>query len=628
MSPACELRDGIQSAIEKRSYQRAAILLSQLLREQPTANTASYVVSRFGELRPHLHLAKYRLAVLRSFTVEPVIPFLQALCFTAGLDVTVHVGDYNAYAQELLDPGSSLYKFEPDIVILAVRTPDVMPALWDRFADLPETEVNRIAESTMAGFRCWIEKFRSRSHAHLIVHNLEVPAYLASGVLAAQRAAGQKEAIQRLNQELQQFSPQQSGVYILDYDGLVARYGRLRWYDECKAITMRMPIAADCQIHLAKEYMRLVRPLTGKICKALVVDLDNTLWGGVIGEDGLEGIQIGQDYPGAAYRACQRVILDLYQRGVTLAICSKNNPADALEVLEKHPDMLLRPEHFAAVRINWADKVDNLRQIASELNIGLDALAVLDDSPVERESIRNTLPEVYVIELPADPMLYAQALRECPVFERLSLSEEDKERGGYYAEQRQRVELQQAASSIEEFYYSLQMKADIAQASPLTLPRIAQLTQKTNQFNLTTRRYSDQQLFQLMQDPSIRILSLRLADRFGDSGIIGVAITRTAGDTCEIDTFLLSCRAIGRTVETALLACLAEQARRGDAKQLTGCYIPTKKNAPARDFYPRHGFTLITEQQGSSLWSFDLTQGQIGAPPWIESNYIETVSVR
>ena len=627
MNLASELRDGIQSAIEKRSYRRAATLLSQLLREQPTANNASYVVTRFVELRPHLHLARCRLAVLRSFTVEPVIPFLQALCFTAGLDVTVHVGNYNAYAQELLDPGSSLYKFQPDIVILAVRTADVMPALWDRFADLSETELNRIAESTLAGFKCWIERFRSRSPAHLIVHNLEVPAYLAYGVLAAQRASGQKEMIQRLNQELEHLSHQEPGVYILDYDGLVARYGRLRWYDEHKWITMRMPIAADCQIHLANEYMRLVRPLTGKICKALVVDLDNTLWGGVIGEDGLQGIQIGQDYPGAAYRACQRVILDLYQRGVTLAICSKNNPGDALEVLERHPDMLLRPEHFAAVRINWAEKVDNLRQIASELNIGLDALAFLDDSPVERESVRNTLPEVYVIELPADPMLYAQTLRDCPVFERISLSEEDKERGRYYAEQRQRVVLQQAASSIEEFYYSLQMRADIAQAGQLTLPRIAQLTQKTNQFNLTTRRYTEQQLVQMMQDPSICILSLRLADRFGDSGVIGVAITRTAGDLCEIDTFLLSCRAISRTVETALLACLAEQARRGGAKQLTGWYTPTKKNAPARDFYARHGFTLITEQQGNFLWTFDLTQGLIGAPPWIESKYIETVNV-
>jgi FkbH-like protein len=617
------LRDAIHSAIENGLYQRAAKLLDQLMREQPTASNASYVLARFATLRSHLPLAKCRLAVLGAFTVDPVILFLKARCFIAGIDPTVHAGGFNAYAQELLDPDSSLYHFDPEIVILAVRTADVVPALLHQFADLTQDEVEKILETTLKDIELWIETFRSRSQAHLILHNFELPAYSAHGVLDTQRAVGQKKAIERLNQGLQQLAQKHPGIYLLDYDSLLARHGRLHWHDERRWLTVRMPMAADYLTHLVAEYMRFIHPLTGKICKVLVVDLDGTLWGGVVGEEGLGGIQLGLEYPGAAYRACQRVVLDLYHRGVILAVCSKNNPRDAMEVLEKHPHMLLRPRHFAALRINWVDKAQNLCEIAAELNIGLDAFAFLDDSPVEREWVRERLPEVNVIELPSDPILYAQTLRECPVFERIGLSDEDKTRGRYYAEQRQRAEFQHNGHSLEEFYYALQMKAEIAGATALTLPRIAQLTQKTNQFNLTTRRYTEQELARMLQDPHTRIFPLRLVDRFGDNGIVGVAISRTQGGCCEIDTFLLSCRVIGRTAETALLAHLAEQVRRDGAKELKGWYLSTKKNAPVRDFYARHGFTLVTEQEGSSLWKFDLTAGQIVAPPWIEYTYPE-----
>jgi FkbH-like protein len=621
------LRDGIRQAVDAQSYGLAAALLARLMREQPTASTASYVVARFTELRAYLPLTRCRVAVARSFTVEPVIPLLRARCFAAGIDATVHVGDFNAYAREVLDPASSLYQFAPDILILAVRTADVVPGLWYDAADLSAAEMDRVVERTLADFASWIETFRRCSAAHLILHDLETPAHPVLGVLEAQQTGGPQAAIGRLNQGLRDLARQHPGVYVLDYDGLVARHGRLRWHDERKWLTMRMPIAADGLIHLADEYMRFMHPLTGRVCKALVVDLDNTLWGGVVGEDGLGGVQLGVEYPGATYRACQRAILDLYQRGVILGICSKNDPAEALAVLETHPDMLLRPRHFAARRINWADKAQNLSEIAAELNIGLDALAFLDDSPVEREWVRSRAPDVYVIELPADPTLYAQTLRECPVFERLALSDEDKRRGEHYAARHGRAELQQAATSVEEFHHSLDMTAEIAGPTPLTLARIAQLTQKTNQFNLTTRRYTDQELREMVRDPGVRILSLQLRDRFGDSGIVGVAIARVAGAVWEIDAFLLSCRAIGRGVETALLASVAQQARQTGAQRLLGWYRPTAKNGSVRDFYPAHRFMAVTEQDGSSLWTFDLGQDGPAPPPWIACRSLDADSV-
>jgi len=612
------LRDLVGHAIEQRTYARASAMLAQLLREEPTASNASYVVSCFEKLRPQLELKPCRVALLRSFVIEPLIPFLRARCFTAGIDAAVHVGTFNAYAQDLLDAESPLYRFAPDIAILAVRTADVSPALWDRASDLGGEEIHQVVESTLADFRLWIQAFRRHSQAHLIVQTLELPPFSARGVLDSQQAVGQKEALYRINQGLQRLAQENPGTYVLDYDALVARYGRLRWHDQHRALTIRMPIVADGLLHLADEYMRFIRPLTGKICKALVVDLDNTLWGGVVGEEGLEGIQLSVDYPGSAYQAVQRAILDLSRRGIILAICSKNNEDDALAALATHSGMVLRPEHFAAVKINWDDKVENLRRIADELEIGLDAIAFLDDSPAEREAVRSELPEVVVFDLPADPGFFGQTLRECPVFERLVLSSEDQNRGRYYAEQRQRRELHRSSDSLEEFYVSLQMRAEICTGDRSTLARIAQLTQKTNQFNLTTRRRSEQELAQLAADPHVRILSMRFTDRFGDYGLVGAAISRRNGDECEIDTLLLSCRAIGRTAETALLACLAAQARREGATRLMGSYLPTKKNVVAKDFYARHGFALANEEAGGSRWEFDLTRGDIIVPPWIE----------
>jgi HAD superfamily phosphatase (TIGR01681 family) len=214
-----------------------------------------------------------------------------------------------------------------------------------------------------------------------------LPALPSHGIFDAQSEVGQATAIREINEKLRQIARGHNGVYILDYDSLVARHGRVRWHDERKWLMARLPVSAENLVHLAKEWMRFIHPLSGKICKALVTDLDNTLWGGVVGEDGPDGIQLGPEYPGAAYQSLQRVLLDLYRRGIILAVCSKNNTSDAMEVLEEHPGMILRPRHFAALRINWNDKAENLREIAAELNIGIDSLAFLDDNPVERERV-------------------------------------------------------------------------------------------------------------------------------------------------------------------------------------------------------------------------------------------------
>jgi FkbH-like protein len=587
-----DLRGEIDARIATGHAEEAARALRELWESQPGPATAAFVCSRYEKLRGRVLLLQHHL--------------------------TVKIGDFNAYAQEIIDENSSVYAFDPDSAILAVRTADIAPDLWQGCTGLSLDAIESACERVRSSFEEWIRILRQRSRAALVVHNLEQPIRPAAGVLDVQTEIGQSEAIRNINRNLQRLVSRQTGVYVLDYDALVARRGREHSFDRRKYLTARLPLSADSLMILQREWLRFLLPLTGKTAKALVVDLDNTLWGGVIGEDGIAGIRLGSEYPGAAYQELQRAMMDLERRGILLAICSKNNPEDALEALEKHSGMLLRPKDFSAMRISWNDKVQGLREIAQELNVGIDSLALLDDNPFEREQVRASLPEVMVINLPEDAQQYADTVRDCPVFERLALSVEDQQRTTMYAEQRERSQAQQRFQSKEDFYRFLEQEAEIAPVAPITLARVAQLTQKTNQFNLTTRRYAEQQISEMSASPEYRVLSIRVRDRFGDHGLVGVAITRDHAETCEIDTFLLSCRVIGRTVETALLSYLAEEAAFRGLQRLSGSFIPSKKNAPARDFYAQHGFRLASQGDGRSEWTLELRDRSIPCPDWIK----------
>ena len=615
---SANLREQVDSLIAAGDTAGAVAALGRLWQSAPGPALAGVIVNRFEQLRPRLSLTPCRLAILRSFTVEPAIPLLRAMAFIGGIDLTVHLGDFNTYVQDVLDPSGWLYQFKPDVVLLAAQTRDAVPALWDDFADLDQAGVDAAVQRTIQTFTQLAQTFRAHCQAHLIIHSLQAPALPSQGLLDQRSESGQVATIGRINEALARLCRESQNVYLLDYNALIARRGEAHWYDARKWVTARMPIAATELIHLANEWLRFLHPLTGRVCKCLAVDLDNTLWGGVIGEDGMNGIKLDDAYPGAAFRALQRAILDLHRRGILLAVCSKNNLADAMEAIEKHPGMILRPEHFAALRINWTDKSTNLTEIAKELNIGIDAVAFLDDNPVEREWVRGQGTGATIIELPKDPMLYAQTLRESPIFERLNLTEEDKSRGRYYAEQRLRTQLEQSATSLEDFYRSLQMVVRIEPVNAATHARAAQLTQKTNQFNLTTRRYTEQQLSEMLADPTWNAYTIAVTDRFGDNGIVGVVITHLQNQVCVIDTFLLSCRVIGRTVETALLATVAARAAEAGARKLTGQFIPTKKNAPCKDFYKQHGFACVEEKDGTSVWELSLTPMPLQCPPWIQ----------
>lgn len=601
---------------------RAAHLLGAFWRANPAS--AAWVAGRFEALAGAISAPTCDVLVLRSFTLEPLVPIARAYAAEHGVALRVRLGEFNAWTQEMLDPGSAVYRDpQPDVMIVAVQTRDVSPMLWSEAGSLDEAsladEADRAAEAILGPLRA----LRERSGAHIIVHGLEKPAVPSAGVLESAGGATmhQSAAIDRVNARLREAAASMTGVYVLDYDAVVARFGRERWYDEDKFLTVRLPMVADALAPLAREWMRYLLPAMGVQAKCLVLDLDNTLWGGVVGEDGPTGIRLGVEHPGAHYVAIQRAALDLYNRGILLALCSKNNPDDANEVIEKHPHMVLRPEHFASVRVNWTDKAQNLREIAADLNIGIDSLVFLDDNPVERELVRNLVPEVTVLEPASDhPRDLLRAIRACPLFERLSLSSDDRKRGAMYAQQRQRAELESSASSLEDYLRSLEMEADIgvldASSDKAVVERVAQLTQKTNQLNMTTKRYSVQQIEALAKDPGSRVYWISVRDRFGDNGIVGVMIAEAGSQSWAIDTFLMSCRVIGRTVETCMLATLAEHASQASATELHGWFYPTKKNPPAEAIYRDHGFVARKEQDEGVLWALDLAEAP-SQPAWI-----------
>lgn len=601
--------------------------LNQLLEtveQKPSIGTYFTVAEKIRVLADEqIHLPQIRISILSSFTIDPLVPVLEVTCYQAGLRPEIYLGGFNQVQQEILDPHSPLYQFKPDVLIVAVRLQELAPRLWDDFLTMEPVQIEAEVDGVLDTIQMLLGQFRQRSDALVIVHDFEQPSRPDLGLLDGKIGLGQRETIQRINLSLVDAIRPLENVYLLSYNDLVADHGRRNWTDTRMWMLARMPIAASFLPVLAREYLRFFMSLKGLNRKCLVTDLDDTLWGGILGEDGAAGIKLGTDYPGNTYLALQKEMLKLYHKGILLAINSKNNESEVMDVLRNHPGMLLREEHFVAIKANWQDKARNMREIAADLNIGIDSLAFIDDSPVERELMQRELPEVLTIELPDDPALYASTLRNLPHFEILSLSEEDRKRSAMYRAQSARRHFQASATSLEDFYAGLEMKATIASVNEYSIARAAQMTMRTNQFNLTTRRYTESDIRHFIESTDYLVYTLALSDKFGDNGIVGLAIIQIQEAGWGIDTFLLSCRVIGRTVETALLAYLAHTAKESGAKILTGTYIPTKKNVPAKGFYSQHGFELVSSERGITHWRLDLQSYQADYPEWIAINTIE-----
>ncbi len=563
---------------------------------------ADKLARRLGELALP---ADSRVLFLGNHTLDPLARMATAAAFCQGVVVEARVGPFDQHMQMLLDPSLGLADFDPDVIFLSLELDRLLPALPAGLARLDAAGRQGLVDAALALVKGWVETAKSVTSATLLVGNFWRPVRPHLGLADLKLAGGETALHAALNGRLLECFAADPKVHVVDIDQAVAATGRraadsprMRHLGKLAWAEAALPEIGDL---LARYLACLVLPPK----KCLVLDLDNTLWGGVLGEEGPEGIRINEGDPvGEAFLAFQRAIKGVQGRGVLLAACSKNNRADVEEVFRLRPEMPLGLDDFVATRIDWQPKHDNIRAIAAELEIGTDSLVFVDDNPAECELVRQMLPEVQVIHLPKDPASYAGLLLELPSLERLVLSAEDLRKTEQYREQAARAAVKVEAGDMRGYLESLETVATIWPATRAELNRVQQLFAKTNQFNLTTKRYRLADVEQFIASPDWRLEVVAAKDRFGDLGIIAAVLLEVRADGLAVDSIVMSCRAMGRGIETAIANRLKAIARalrpRG---RLWGDFRPTAKNRPAADFYARQGFTLEAEaDDGNQRW--------------------------
>jgi FkbH-like protein len=531
-----------------------------------------------------------RLAVLGSSTTTQLPPLLALHGLAAGLALEIYEAPFGAYRQELLDPNSALYAFKPQAVLLYVNYRDAEDGA-------PEAEAER-----WAGM--W-KLLRERAGCSVLMNTFDSPPERPAGNLETSLSDSRLGRLRRLNVLLAERAAGGAAL-LVDCDHLSGVVGKERWHDARFWHHAQQAISLSALPRYAAEVSAVLMAAFGRARKCLVLDLDNTLWGGVVGDDGAAGLELGETPRGEAFVEFQRYLKALAKRGVLLAVCSKNDAANAREPFETRPEMILRLADFSAFVANWEDKATGLRQIAAKLNLGLDALAFADDSPSERELVRRFCPEVAVVDLPEDPADYVRALDARRLFETVSVSAEDRARAAHFAAEAARTALKEQAPDLGSFLRGLEMRAQTHRFQEADVARLAQLINKTNQFNLTTRRTTEAEVRALTTDAAAWTLSVRLADRLGDYGLISAVVARRRGDDFEIETWLMSCRVLGRDVEKLVYNRLVESARAAGAKNVVGRYVPTAKNALVKDLLGGFGFSA----EGGGVWRLPLAQAK------------------
>ena len=545
---------------------------------------------------------KIKVGILSSFTINGLGETLTVKCSELDIECKSYVAGYNQYNQEILDPKSKLYLSSPDITFLIIDIRTLLNELFHHPYSISSSDRKKIVKEKISELRNLVLQFKKNCSSKLIISNFSLPSYSPSGLIETKSEFGFHDMINEINQELSKIAKDESSVYVYNFNQFVSKFGEKNIFDYRQFFIGDIKIAFDYIPYLANDLMGYVKPMLGLNKKCIVLDLDNTLWGGVVGEDEFDRIELGQSSNGKAFVEFQKHLLSLWQQGIILAINSKNNFEDAIKIIREHPDMVLKEEHFASLQINWNDKAQNLKVISEELNIGLGSIVYFDDDPVNQERIKQEIPEVLTVKLPDDPSQYTDILMSLNDFNVLQKTDEDLKRGKMYSQQRQRVELEQSTKSIDDFLKQLNIKVKIKKADKFTIPRISQLTLKTNQFNLTTKRYQEEDILKFSNDNNMIVGCAQIEDKFGDNGITNVFIIEKNDKEWKIDTFLLSCRVIGRGIEDAIISYILKEAKNQGVEKIRADFIPTKKNSPAEVFLPNCGFKKENE-----YWAYDLS---------------------
>jgi FkbH-like protein len=574
-------------------------LALQLLRESAAPGDdaiAQALYARFAKtLTSQLpDLPVLRIAFLANATLEHWVEVLRFWLLLEGYRLQELIVPYGTWRQQVADPDSSMYRFRPDVVWLFL-----LPS------DLRHTECTPQNEAAEIGQL--LTMLVGRLPASLIVNNVSAPANRIYGNLEASISGSVTAHIEKFNDSLPLVLP--TGSVVFDMRHLASRFGLDRWEDSRLWHHSKHPFALDAQGSVAFAGARVLAAFRGRARKCLVLDLDNTLWGGVIGDDGISGIRVGPDggSVGEAFAAFQSWLKALTQRGIALAVCSKNNERLAREPFEHKDGMVLTLDDFVSFKANWDNKADNLREIAQELNLGLESFVFVDDNPAERALVRRELPYVAVPEMPTDPADYISALTAGAWFESISITNEDLTRVQAYRSNVARQEAQAGATDLDAYLDSLEMEAHWGTVDSSTLARVAQLVNKTNQFNLTTKRYSEAQIQALAASPDTWVGRFSLKDRFGDHGLIAVVILRFADTDAIIDTWVMSCRVFARQMEYFTFDIIRKIVRQRQARYLSGMYVPSPKNAVVADLYNGLGGVLASDSSDpNTKWTFDM----------------------
>ena len=548
---------------------------------------------------------KKRIAVLGGSTTHDIIRMLELFLLNYGIEPEFYESEYAQYWQDAMFDNEELVQFHPDLIYIHTtgRNITFFPDMEDSLQGIEDK-----LEAQMNHFRAMWEKLENTYHCPVIQNNFEFPFYRILGNRDGYDPHGKTAFIQRLNMEFARYAAQHEHFYIYDIQYESAAFGLDRWTDpsywHMYKYAMSMQAIPDFAFHLS----HIIKAVFGKNKKAFVLDLDNTLWGGIVGDDGPENLEIGQETSmGQVYQEFQGYLKEHKKIGVLLNVDSKNEEENALAGL-KHPEGILKPEDFIVIKANWLPKSQNLTEIASELNIGRDALVFVDDNPAEREIIRQHVPETAVPEMTdgdqVNPDQFIRILDKNAYFEVVTLSEDDKHRNEMYKANAMRKEQEESFGNYSDFLKSLEMEAVIRGFEPVYYSRIAQLTNKSNQFNLTTKRMTQAEVEQMAQDPGYITLYGKLKDKFGDNGVVSLVIGKKNGDTLELILWLMSCRVLKRDMEQAMLDTLVLQSRESGIRKLHGYYYKTAKNAMVKDFYGTMGFQKLSEKDGDSEWEY------------------------
>ncbi len=588
-------------------------LIQRLLDEASSTSTYNLLGRFVPAAATRLGLPTRRLALLSSFTLEPLLPYLQTHLLLRGWSMESLCLPYQQW-QAALGQGDELDAFDPTDVFLLIHPEDMLRQTHVGFLSHSREDRSEHAEHLLSLLLGLVDSFRGRSQANVAI------AGLSSFTTEPERYANhtaqnnRRLFIERFNAELATRIEAVPGVYLYPYHALVADVGRRHWFDPVKNNLYQTAIRSTALPELARDLAGFLDNLWAPRKKCVVVDLDNTLWGGIVGEDGLEGILLGDEGVGRAYRDFQQFLKELHVSGVLLAINSRNNPEDARKVFDEHPSCVLSWDDFAATRVNWGDKARNIVELTEELNIGIDSLIFVDDSPMECGRVAEAHPAIDVIQFVDPPELMPDRILRSTRLQPPLLSADDLRRNESYQSEKTRVSLRETLTDYEQYLESLGLELSMEMAESADIPRLAQLAAKTNQFNTTTTRYTLPELSDALQDPGAILIKLALRDRYGDYGVIGMLLLRSLDDQLHIENYLMSCRVLGRRIEEAVIAVLQRLsvARNAD---LVGHFRASQRNQQVQDLYPRFGFEECGESAESGrLFRWAATQPPRGWP--------------